>query len=332
MNLFYKGLFFIKSKKLVIEVLTYLLPQTKINEKNNNLIDEKITKLQLMYNKISWKKEPNLLKILLLIHQAQKNYFKQNYQESKKIVFKIRQQVICSSSFLTDEGKNLLLFNAELIEIKSLVDDWALIANEEYSYFYKKFFTLTEKVLKDKESIISMQDKSSLEYVSLNKSLVLSITNLLEMINEKNKGLVISKEEKEKGRQILNKINYFEDKLIKYKNNNLIFNYNILLEKIKINFYLNEEVDNNFKLMYDFCYLCISNNIEDPIYSALESFRKNKNKNNSFKDYLYSFTLEIFKSEDKKIMFKLKKLKNFVAKEEDRIKVKEVKKLEDVII
>ena len=41
----------------------------------------------------------------------------------------------------------------------------------------------------------------------------------------------------------------------------------------------NSEIEKNFKLMSDFCYLCVNNAIEDPVYSALESFRKNQKKN-----------------------------------------------------
>lgn len=158
---------------------------------------------------------------------------------------------------------------------------------------------------------------------------MLGIITLNELSNKKLKGLVVSEEKKRDGELLLNKLTYFEEKIIKYKNNTLNFNYNILLEKIKIGFYVGVEIDKNFKLMSDFCYLCVNNYIEDPVYSALESFRKNDKKNYSFKDYLYSFKLEIFKSEDKKILFKLQKIENFVAKEDERIKINYVKRLED---
>lgn len=329
MNLFYKGLFYLKSKELIKNVLTYLLPETKINEKEVNILDEKLKSIQSIYNKVGWENEPVLQKILLLIYQAKKSYFKQNYKESRKIAFEIRKQIISSPSVLTDTGKNLLLFSAELIEIKSLIDDWAFTANEEYNFFYKEFFILTEKVLKSREVIVAMTDKNTAEYISLNQDYMLSILNLTEMTKKKSKGLVVSKEKKEDGQILLSKIIYFEDKIKKYKNDNLNFNYNILLEKIKIGFYLSSGVEKNFKLMSDFCYLCVDNSIEDPVYSALESFRKNKIKNNSFKDYLYSFKLEIFKTEDKKVLFKLQKLENFIAKEEERIKVRKVKSLKD---
>ena len=81
--------------------------------------------------------------------------------------------------------------------------------------------------------------------------------------------------------------------------------------------------------MSDFCYLCVNNLIEDPIYSALESFRKNQKKNYSFKDYLCSFKLEVFKSEDRKVLFRLQKIENFVAKENERIKINYVKSLDE---
>lgn len=329
MNLFYKGLFYLKAKDLTKDVLIYLLPETKVNEKDIGNLNKKLEKIQLLYNKVNWENEPMLEKILLLVYNAKRNYLQQNYKEAKKVAFEIRKTIVSSTTTLTEVGKNLLLFSAELIEIKSLIDEWALSADEEYNSFYKDFFLLTEKILKNREVILGINDKLSSEFITLNKDYILSIIQLNEMSDKKLKGLVVSEEKKEEGKILLNKLSYFEDKIKKYKNDTLSFNYNILLEKIKIGVYLSTELEKNFKLMSDFCYLCVNNAIEDPVYSALESFRKNQKKNNSFKDYLYSFKLEIVKSEDKKILFKLQKIENFVVKEEERIQIKKVKKLED---
>lgn len=329
MNLFYKGLFYLKAKDLTKDVLIYLLPETKVNEKDIGSLNKKLERIQSLYDKVNWDSEPILEKILLLIYKAKKNYLDQNYKDSKKVAFEIRKTIVSSTTNLTEIGKNLLLFSAELIEIKTLIDEWALSADEEYNSFYKEFFVLTETILKNREVIIGINDKLSPEFITLNKDYILSIIKLNEMSDKKLKGLVISEEKKEEGKILLNKLSYFEEKIKKYKNDTLNFNYNILLEKIKIGVYLNSEIEKNFKLMSDFCYLCVNNAIEDPVYSALESFRKNQKKNNSFKDYLYSFKLEIFKSEDKKILFKLQKIENFIAKEEERIQIKKVKKLED---
>lgn len=329
MNILYKSLFYIKSQNLVKDILSYLLPETKGNEKEVSTLSKKLQNINLIYNKIIWEREPNLQKILLLIYKSKENYLKQNYKESKKIGFEIRKEVLSSGESLTDIGKNLLLFNAELLEIKSLIDDWAQSVNEEYNIFYKDFFILTEKLLKNGEDIISTPDKNTKEYILLNQDYVLEVIKLTEMSNRKIKGLVISNRKKEEGNELLSKLKYFEEKMLMYKNNTLVFTYNILLEKIKIGFYINEEIDKNFELMSDFCYLCINNSIEDPIYSALESFRKNKKKNNSFKDYLYSFKLEIIKSEDKKFLIKLQRTGDNILKENERIKIIQVKRLED---
>lgn len=330
MNLIYKALFYFKAKDLTKDILIYLLPETKVNEKEVISLSKKIENIQTIYNKVGWEEEPALEKILLLIYHAKKNYLNQNYKEAKKIAFDIRKKIISSNSSLTEIGKNLFLFSAEMIELKSLIDEWSLEADEEYNKFYKDFFSLTEKILEDRKTILEIQDKESPEYIAINKNYMLSLINLSRMSDKKTKGLVVSDEKKEEGKILLNKLNYFEEKIKKYKNDTLSFNYNILLEKIKLGFYLSTEVNQNFKLMFEFCHLCVNNSIEDPVYSALESFRKNEKKNNSFKDYLYSFKLEIFKAEDRRILFKLKKIENFIAKEEERIQVKKVKKLEDV--
>lgn len=330
MDLIYKALFLFKAKDLTKDILIYLFPETKSNEKEMFVLAKKIEKIQKIYNKINWKEEPFLEKILLLTYEAKKNYLNQNYKEAKKIAFEIRKKIISSTSSLTEMGKNLFIFSAEMIELKSLIDEWALEADEEYNQFYKEFFILTEKILEDRKLILSIKDKDSSEYVDINKNYMLSLFKLSKMSDKKINGLVVSEEKKEEGRILLNKLNYFEEKIRKYKSDTLTFNYNILLEKIKLSFYLSKEINENFKLMFEFCHLCVNNSIEDPVYSALESFRKNEKKNNSFKDYLYSFKLEIFKSEDRKILFKLKKIENFIAKEEERIQIKKVKKLEDI--
>jgi len=329
MNAILKGLFYLKTRNLVTDILNFLLPETKNNEKNLNKISKNLEDVKKIFEKIKWENKQKLEYLLLLAYEAKSYYLKQDYVKSKKIAFEIRKQIINDDSGLTEAGKNLLIFSAELIEIKCSIDEWALSADEEYNKFYNEYFSLTEKTLKVREKVLEIKNKESEEYISLNRDYMLGIITLNELSNKKTKGLVVPEEKKKEGEILLNKLTYFEEKIIKYKNNTLNFNYNILLEKIKIGFYIGVEVDKNFKLMSDFCYLCVNNYIEDPIYSALESFRKNEKKNYSFKDYLYSFKLEIFKSEDKRVLFKLQKIENFVAKEEERIKVNYVKRLED---
>jgi len=329
MNAILKGLFYLKTRNLVTDILNFLLPETKNNEKNLNKISKNLEDVKKIFEKIKWENKQKLEYLLLLAYEAKSYYLKQDYVKSKKIAFEIRKQIINDDSGLTEAGKNLLIFSAELIEIKCSIDEWALSADEEYNKFYNEYFSLTEKTLKVREKVLEIKNKESEEYISLNRDYMLGIITLNELSNKKTKGLVVPEEKKKEGEILLNKLTYFEEKIIKYKNNTLNFNYNILLEKIKIGFYIGVEVDKNFKLMSDSCYLCVNNYIEDPIYSALESFRKNEKKNYSFKDYLYSFKLEIFKSEDKRVLFKLQKIENFVAKEEERIKVNYVKRLED---
>ena len=48
-------------------------------------------------------------------------------------------------SGLTEAGKNLLIFSAELIEIKCSIDEWALSADEEYNKFYNEYFFFDRK-------------------------------------------------------------------------------------------------------------------------------------------------------------------------------------------
>ena len=328
MNLLYKGMFYLKSRDLIKDILTFLLPETKINEVEMNKVDKKLSEIVNVYNKISWENEVLLDKLLLLIYKAKKSYLNQNYKDTRKISFEIKRSIIASSDELTEYGKNLLLFSAEMIEIKSSIDEWALSADEEYNIFYNEYFSLTEKILKSREVIVNLE-KDSEEFISLNREYMMNIITLNELSSKKINGLVVSEFNKEEGKSLLNKLNYFEEKVKKYKSSTLNFNYNILLEKIKIGFYIGVEIDKNFKLMSDFCYLCVNNLIEDPIYSALESFRKNQKKNYSFKDYLYSFKLEIFKSEDRKVLFRLQKIENFVAKENERIKINYVKSLDE---
>ena len=328
MNLLYKGMFYLKSRDLIKDILTFLLPETKINEVEMNKVDKKLSEIVNVYDKVSWENEVLLDKLLLLIYKAKKSYLNQNYKDARKISFEIKRSIIASSDELTEYGKNLLLFSAEMIEIKSSIDEWALSADEEYNIFYNEYFSLTEKILKSREVIVNLE-KESEEFISLNREYMMNIITLNELSSKKINGLVVSEFNKEEGKSLLNKLNYFEEKVKKYKSSTLNFNYNILLEKIKIGFYIGVEIDKNFKLMSDFCYLCVNNLIEDPIYSALESFRKNQKKNYSFKDYLCSFKLEVFKSEDRKVLFRLQKIENFVAKENERIKINYVKSLDE---
>lgn len=330
MNVFYKFLFYIKAKNLITDVLMYLLPATDNNIIEMNSLSSKLEKIHFYYKKVQWKEEPCLQKTLLLIYEAKKNYLNQNYKESKKLAFEIKKIIISSNGTFTDIGKNILLFSAELIEIKSLSDEWAMNVNESFNIFYKDFFLVTEEILKNRQIIIGKEINTDKDNLLLSSKYLTDLILLTKMTEQKSNGEIVSDEKKEEGRIILNKIIYFENKLKNFKNETFTFTYNLLLEKIKIGFYLHENLENNFKLMSEFCYLCINNNIEDPVYSALESFRINKNKNNSFKDYLYGFKLEIFKSEDKKILLKLQKIENYIAKEEERIIVRKVKNIEEL--
>lgn len=331
MNALYKALFYFKAKDLTKDILIFLLPETKSNEKNLIKLSKKIEKVNELYQKINWDTEPKLQKILLLMYLAKKNYLNQNYVDARKISFEIKKNIISSEAVLTDIGKNLFIFNAELIELKCSIDEWAFKANEKYDIFYQGFFKLTESILIAREAILkSEQHKETEEHINLNKTYMLALLTLNEMSEKKLNGLIISEELKSEGNALLSKLNYFEDKIKKFKNENLTLTYNILLEKIKLSSYGLMNNQENFQLMFDFCNLCVNNSIEDPVYSALESYRKNTIKNNSFKDYLYGFKLELFKANNKKILFKLKKIENYIAKENERIQIKNVKNLEEV--
>lgn len=330
MNALYKALFYFKARDLTKDILIFLLPENKYNEKSTMNLSKKLETISKIYKKVNWNDEPKLQKILLLMYLAKKNYLNQNYSDAKKLAFEIKKNIISSESTLTEVGKNLLIFNAELIELKCLTDEWSFKANEQYDIFYKGFFKLTESVLVAREAILKTENKQTQEYIELNQAYLLALVTLNEMSDKKLKGLIVSEEVKSEGKALVSKLNYFEDKIKKFKNDTFTFTYNILLEKIKLSSYGLVEKNENFKLMFDFCNICVNNSIEDPVYSALESFRKNKIKNNSFKDYLYSFKLEIFKSSDKKILFKLKKIENYIAKENERIQIKKVKSLEEI--
>lgn len=330
MNVIYKALFYFKARNLTKDILIFLLPDTKNNAFKSKSLEKKIENINIIYQKVNWDNEPTLQKILLLIYLAKKNYLNQNYNEAKKISFQIKRHIISSESSLTEMGKNLFLFNAELIDLKCLIDEWCFKSDEQYNVFYKDFFKLTESILSERNAILETDNKQTEEYINLNKSYLTSLISLNEMSEKKLKGMIISDDLKSEGNALLSKLNYFDEKIKKYKSNSLTFTYNILLEKIKLSSYGLHENKENFKLMFEFCDLCVNNAIEDPIYSALESFRKNNVKNNSFKDYLYSFKLELFKSEDKKVLFKLKKIENYIAKEEDRIQIIKVKSIEEI--
>ena len=54
MNLLYKGMFYLKSRDLIKDILTFLLPETKINEVEMNKVDKKLSEIVNVYDKISW--------------------------------------------------------------------------------------------------------------------------------------------------------------------------------------------------------------------------------------------------------------------------------------
>lgn len=123
MNTILKGLFYLKSRNLVKDILNFLLPETKNNEKNLKKISKNLKEIKESFEKIKWENKPRLENLLLLVYQAKLFYLNQEYQKSKKIAFEIRKEIINDDSNLTEAGKNLLIFSAELIELKCAIDE-----------------------------------------------------------------------------------------------------------------------------------------------------------------------------------------------------------------
>lgn len=294
-KLSYGFFYLINPKHLIKKTITYLSPETKKNENLFISLKKEFEYIELNFGESIFKKDSGINKILLLLFKLKTNYLNQNYADCKNLSYKIRKELISSNNMLSENSKSFVLFSAELIEIKALIDEWALNANKEYNIFYKEFFEMVEKSFNLKGFLLTIENKSSIEFINSTNEYLSFTVKIIEMTQIKNKGMIISTEKREEGNLLLNKLEYFEGKLKIYNQNIFNFEYNILLEKIKIHFYIqqyNEDsLKNNFKLMSEFCSLCLNNLIDDPIYSALESFRQNKNKNNSFKNYLYSFKI-----------------------------------------
>ena len=92
MNLLYRALFYFKAKDLTKDILIYLLPETKINEKEVVNLSKKIENIQKIYDKVNWEEEPVLEKILLLIYQSKKIIYNKIIKKLKKLPLKLEKK------------------------------------------------------------------------------------------------------------------------------------------------------------------------------------------------------------------------------------------------
>lgn len=275
---------------------------------------------------------------LLRFSQARQMLLFAEY-ESAKVFARETRKILANTGKDKISTNNWLLFNAEFIEIQADNSLWIAEADYDYQQLENRI-KLLNLVIEGCHTQYKGLEINSDEHLVIAHQHLESSLELAKLKVQKNDGQVVSVEKKQLGEPLLNKLEFFETKIlssIEFKNQP-IFRSLILLEKIKLGFYLEKNPQVLFSQVLDFCKIHIDFQNDDPLGYATGVYWPNTvqelmiyKKQLCFRNYLYSFCLELCKTSEKKTVLKLKQLSNFLANDlNERLKITYSNKINDI--
>lgn len=288
------------------------------------------------------------------------------YDEFKKIHFNDSEFVLYSSLFRLVQAKQLSLFG-ELDKASLFLEDISKSLNQEHKLWNTtnfNWFNLNTKLLKiqinndnwineiesvhtnflklknEKEKNIedcylqyNNLETNSPEHLIVAQKHLENYVELIHLKSIKEDKKLLSDNDKQQGKFLLNKTLELLKQISHINNNELMLKSLVLLEIIKLEYYIENDPKEMFDHMVEYCSLHIRMKNSDPIgyatgiyYPDILKEHLPIEKQESFKNYLYSFCLELTKQPNNEMLFNLKQLENFLANDiSDRLKIIEPK-------
>lgn len=288
------------------------------------------------------------------------------YQEFKKINFNRSEFLLYNSLFRLAQAKQLSLFgefekalyflndvtralnneknvwskstfkwfrlNISLLEIQIKNDIWI----NEVENIHSDFTKLKNQKAQTIEECYSQYDNydvNSPEHLIISKKHLENYIELIHLKTIQEDKQVLSDDDKQQGKFLLNNVKDLFSQISNKNDNEIMLKSLALLEIIKLEHYIEYDQKEMFANMVEYCSLHIKMKNTDPIGYATGIYYPDSlqefipiSKQKSFKNYLYSFYLELKEQPDNEIFFNLKQFENFFAEDiKDRLKILESK-------
>lgn len=286
---------------------------------------EKIDKINFWEKKLShcfWSNE-NLSWTLIFICKAKLFLLFSELDNARLFLNKAKECQGKMPSDISDSAKNWINFCLDLLDLQLESHKISIKVDEKLTILAKDMDRLAQKIsaigVEIEQHPVHSEKELELSYQALEMFLENS-----RLLVQKEENTYLDKETVNELHDIRYRLNVFYDKTrgLTFPYENEVLLNLILVEKIRIGFYLGVDMKDTFNLVYQFCRYQISVGNNDPIeflndmqWTETVCSHHPSNKQKNFEQYLYSFVLKINKTNKNEVTVALKQLSNFVAKD-----------------
>lgn len=344
MNYIRKKLFLKKIKNLQKKILllsgyfNISVEEKKLIALENNTWYKTLNEINVLYHDFKLIKfeeeEAKIYKVLFMFFQAKQLLLFGELHTALIFIKETNQLLHESYNTVLIEWKEWMLLNLEFMEIQINNSLW-IKSIETYFITAENKINFNNKIIEECNVKYELYEKNTLEYLQLSAQHLEATVEIALLNNQKQNKKIVPEEYKKEGEVLLIKLNYFINK-DRTSPKDILFKSLLLLEKAKLNFYLENSMEENFTNIANFCKMHIQINSNDPIGYAIGIFwpliiqEEIINFETSFKNYLNSFHLEIFinSSKNNETLFNLKQINNFKATNiNQRLKINNIKEV-----
>ena len=305
----------------------------KISDKMYSDIHFNINNLYEEFKKIKFNKPEFILyNSLFRLVQAKQFALFGDFEKAQQFLKEVTKALINERELWSESTFKWFNLNAQLLKIQIKNDIWINEIESAHTTF-SELKNEKQQIIEECHAQYNKYEVNSPEHLMLSQKHLESYIELihLQAIQEDKK--LLSDNDKQQGKFLLNSVQDFFKQLSNQNDNEIMLKSLTLLEMIKLEYYIEADSKEIFNKVVEYCSLHIKMKNSDPIGYAtgiyypdlLQSFLP-IGKQQSFKNYLYSFCLEVKKQPNNEIFFNLKQLENFFAEDiNERLKIIELK-------
>lgn len=322
-------------QKLVLSLCGYLsIGHTKgtvksITNENYYINKRKIDKLYNSFQELIFNKGEDIpYYILFKLYQIIQLYNLSEFNTASEFIKDIKNKMLKYGNYLPITTKKWINIYIKLIDYQIDNNAWLNEVELEHNIF---FIAKQERqnIIDNCYAQYDLHETNSEEHLNISREHLDNYIQLAQLNIKDEEGNILSKEEKQHGKYLLQMMVQLYEQALNDVEKDLLLKSNVLLEIIKLKYYLGENKKNVFEDMLVYCSYHIKLNNFDPIGYIIGDYNASIIKpylpitqQTSFKNYLKTFYLEIHLNKNDQVFFNLKQLDNFCASSlEERLKV-----------
>lgn len=326
-----------KIKEKVYNTIFYLELKSKgysiknINEKDILKDISFINKMSAYYESANKKLLNNIVvEPYIYILKIKQAIIFQDYTLANKLICHLKSILSTHNSI----EKSQLLLYVSYLELHQESLSWCNEADIIHTQYHNSIesYQQQQKEFNNKmQQLNDTDDVNSIEGLELSKNHLEKFVDMISLLVKKDNCTILEEDLKSEGKYILNKINVLIERNSSNQStfSNQFLQCLLLIEKLRLSFYIEEPSNELFKLNHLLCKKIISLTINDPIGYISGEFLSDEVKAHSFfksqpafQKFLYSFSIEIYLDNSSKAYFKMKQYSNFCASNKDeRLKI-----------